>query len=57
MYTGKQGGNKYADTLLEGCEWYPDNFEFFFIEGDRTWKVARIMALISGAAGITATVE
>lgn len=57
MYTGKDRGNKYADTLLEGCEWYSDSFEVSFIEGDKTWKVARIMALISGAASITAAVS
>jgi hypothetical protein len=57
MYTGKEPENKYEETLFDGCEWYSDAFEFNFIEGDRTWKVARIMALISGAASITATVE
>ena len=57
MYTGNEGDNKYADTIWEGCEWYSDSFELAFIKGDRTWKVARIMALISGAAGITATVS
>lgn len=55
MRTGKESGNKYEQALLQGCEWYSDSFEFNFIEGDRTWKVARIMALISGAASITAT--
>lgn len=58
MYTGvEDGGNQYANKVLDGCEWYPANFEFNFIEGDRTWKVARIMALISGAASMTATVS
>lgn len=58
MYTGvEDGGNQYANKVLDGCEWYPSNFEFNFIEGDRTWKVARIMALISGAASMTATVS
>ena len=57
VYTGIQGGNNYAATIFEGCELYPSEFENIFIEGDRTWKVARIMALISGAASIIATVE
>jgi hypothetical protein len=57
MNTGYESDNQYEQNLLEGCEWYSDEFEYSFIEGDRTWKVARIMALIAGAAGITATVE
>lgn len=57
MHTGKEGEGTYKDALFEGCEWYSDAFEFNFIEGDRTWRVARIMALISGAASITAAVS
>ena len=58
MYTGvEEGGNIFTDKILDGCEWYPSNFEYDFVQGDRTWKVARIMALISGAAGMTATVS
>ena len=58
IHTGTEnGGNKYTNQILDGCEWYPSNFEFNFVEGDRTWKVARIMALISGAASMTATVS
>lgn len=56
LYTGNDDGAiPYADQILDGCEWYPSDFAFNFIEGDRTWKVARIMALISGAASMTAT--
>jgi hypothetical protein len=57
MYTGYESDNKFEQNLLQGCSWYTDSFDYSFIDGDRTWKVARIMALISGAAGITATVE
>ena len=57
MYTGYESDNKHQRNLLQGCEWYSDEFEYSFVEGDRTWKVARIMALIAGAAGITATVK
>lgn len=37
-------------TFHEGCDWYSDIFESSFIENDRTWNVARIMALVSGLA-------
>jgi hypothetical protein len=37
-------------TFHEGCDWYSDLFEDNFIAKDRTWNVARIMALVSGIA-------
>jgi hypothetical protein len=37
-------------TFHEGCDWYSDIFEVNFIAKDRTWNVARIMALVSGIA-------
>mmetsp|Transcript_35024 Transcript_35024/g.72932 ORF Transcript_35024/g.72932 Transcript_35024/m.72932 type:complete len:472 (-) Transcript_35024:1193-2608(-) len=44
-----------ADTVHENCYWYSDAMEDNFIESDRTWKVARIMALISaGGSGLSA---
>lgn len=36
------------NTFHQGCDWYSDLFEESFIQNDRTWKVARIMALVSG---------
>ena len=35
-----------------GCEWYKEGFETVFIEKDRTWKVARIMAMVAGGASV-----
>ena len=32
------------------CEWYHEGFDTVFIEKDRTWKVARIMAMVAGGA-------
>lgn len=32
------------------CQLYQDGFDDVFIEKDRTWKVARIMALVAGGA-------
>lgn len=32
------------------CAWYQDGFDEVFIENDRTWKVARIMAMVAGLA-------
>jgi len=39
---------------MEGCRQYPEDFEGVFIEGDRTWQVARIMSFISGGSSIIA---
>jgi hypothetical protein len=49
--------NKYLNTLFDGCRPYQGQFDNDFIQDDRTWKVARIMALIAGSAGIVATVR
>jgi len=59
VYTGNKNDeeNRFYNNILDGCEWYSDSFESCFIETDRTWKVARIMAYISAAASITATVS
>jgi len=48
--------NKYRAAILDGCERYEYDFNEAFINEDRTWKVARIMAYISGGASMVATV-
>ena len=55
--SGEPETNKYREALLDGCRWYDDDFDDSFIDGDRTWKVARVMAYISGGASIVATVS
>lgn len=47
----------YIDTFHAGCAPYSDSFSEFFINGDRTWGVSRIMAYISFGAGLVATVR
>ena len=47
----------YIDTFHAGCSPYSGSFSEFFINGDRTWAVSRIMAYISFGAGLVATVR
>jgi hypothetical protein len=44
--------NKYKEIFHNGCTWYTDDFDESFISKDRTWKVARVMALISISGSI-----
>jgi hypothetical protein len=46
--------NKYLKTFHESCVWYTDQFKEELIQEDRTWKVARIMALIAASASLLA---
>jgi hypothetical protein len=55
--SGAPETNKYREALLDGCQWYDDDFNEAFIDEDRTWKVARIMAYISGYSSMVATVS
>lgn len=48
--------NRYKEMIHSGCQNYADDFNEYFIKGDRTWSVAKIMAYISGSAGILGTV-
>eukprot|EP00527_Entomoneis_sp_CCMP2396_P009272 CAMPEP_0198138322 /NCGR_PEP_ID=MMETSP1443-20131203/1725_1 /TAXON_ID=186043 /ORGANISM="Entomoneis sp., Strain CCMP2396" /LENGTH=439 /DNA_ID=CAMNT_0043800041 /DNA_START=318 /DNA_END=1634 /DNA_ORIENTATION=+ len=54
------GGNKFDPALLDKvhdeCNWYPDAFENNYIDNDRTWKVARIMALISAGGSLLSAI-
>lgn len=47
----------YAQKFHAGCRPYGDTFSEYFIEGDRTWGVSRIMAYIAAGAGLVATVS
>lgn len=38
----------------DGCVPYSESFQEIFIEKDRTWRVARIMAIVAAAAGCLA---
>jgi hypothetical protein len=55
--SGEPEINKYREALVDGCRWYEDDFNEAFIDDDRTWKVTRIMAYISGCASIVAMVS
>lgn len=54
--SGLEETNKYREVLVEGCRPYKDDFNSYFIDGDRTWEVARIMAIVSGISATVATV-
>jgi hypothetical protein len=43
-------------SLYANCQWYSADFSSQFIESDRTWKVARIMAMISGIGSLCACI-
>ena len=47
----------YIDTFHAGCAPYSGSFSEYFINGDRTWGVSRIMAFIAFGAGLLATVR
>lgn len=55
--SGDVSSSGYQEKVFPGCQWYAGDFEAEFIEGDRTWKVARVMAYISGVGGVMATVR
>jgi hypothetical protein len=48
---------KYQELFINGCRTYESEFSSIFINDDRTWKVARVMTYISGAASIFGTVR
>jgi hypothetical protein len=55
--SGEPVTDKYREAFLNGCRLYPDRFSDIFIDGDRTWKVARMMAYVSGIASLVGTVS
>lgn len=48
--------NKYRDGFHTGCKRYSDEFESTYIDADRTFKIARVMGMISCASSIFAMV-
>jgi hypothetical protein len=55
--SGIPHGDKLYDAFAEGCRPYEEGFTDDFIGDDRTWKVARIMGLISACSSIVAAVR
>jgi len=45
----------YVETFHAGCKRYDETFSEYFIDGDRTWGLSRIMAFIAAGAGLVAT--
>lgn len=45
-----------VDAFHGGCKLYSDLFQQDFIASDRTWRVARIMAIIAASAGLASTI-
>jgi hypothetical protein len=54
-YSGRMN-HRYREMFHEGCVWYDAAFEESIIARDRTWRVGRIIALIAGAASLSALV-
>ena len=48
--------NKYRAAFIDGCRSYTDEFSAEFVENDRTWRVAQIMAYVAAGGGVVATV-
>ena len=55
--SGEPDANKYRAAFVDGCRSYTEDFTTEFIDDDRTWKVAQIMAYVSAGASILATVS
>lgn len=55
--SGSDSDPWYIDTFHAGCAPYSGSFSEYFINGDRTWGVSRIMAYIAFGAGLVATVR
>lgn len=43
--------------VLPGCTAYSNEFKEYFVQGDRAWAAAKIMAMSSGIASLTAIVS
>eukprot|EP00545_Synedropsis_sp_CCMP1620_P005323 CAMPEP_0119022060 /NCGR_PEP_ID=MMETSP1176-20130426/27224_1 /TAXON_ID=265551 /ORGANISM="Synedropsis recta cf, Strain CCMP1620" /LENGTH=445 /DNA_ID=CAMNT_0006976801 /DNA_START=37 /DNA_END=1374 /DNA_ORIENTATION=+ len=55
QFQADEASNVWGEILVEGCNRYSDEFHEQFIDGDRTWEVAQVVAYISGISGIIAT--
>eukprot|EP00535_Pseudo-nitzschia_heimii_P002801 CAMPEP_0197184988 /NCGR_PEP_ID=MMETSP1423-20130617/11012_1 /TAXON_ID=476441 /ORGANISM="Pseudo-nitzschia heimii, Strain UNC1101" /LENGTH=361 /DNA_ID=CAMNT_0042635947 /DNA_START=401 /DNA_END=1486 /DNA_ORIENTATION=- len=55
--SGEEDTNKYYATFVDGCRPYTEEFVDDFVKDDRTWRVAQIMAYVSGGSSIIATIS
>lgn len=55
--SGEEDTNKYYAAFVNGCRSYTDEFVDEFVQDDRTWRVAQIMAYVSAGGSILATVS
>jgi hypothetical protein len=55
--SGDVDASSYSISYLDGCRHYSDEFQQSFIDGDRTWRVARIMAYVACGASVLTTVS
>lgn len=55
--SGEEDTNKYYATFVDGCRSYTEELVDEFVEDDRTWRVAQIMAYVSGIGSILATIS
>lgn len=55
--SGEEDTNKYYAAFLNGCRPYTEEFIEDFVQNDRTWKVAQVMAYVSAGGGIVSTVR
>ena len=55
--SGEEDTNKYYAAFVDGCRPFSEEFVDDFVEDDRTWRVAQIMAYVSGGSSIIATVR
>ena len=46
--------NIYSKVFHNGCVWYTDSFQDTMIDRDRTWRVARVMAMIAVSSSLLA---
>ena len=55
--SGEEDTNKYYATFLDGCRPYTEEFLDEFVDDDRTWRVAQIMAYVAAGGSLLATVR
>jgi len=51
----EEDANKYYAAFLNGCRSYTEEFADDFVDNDRTWRVAQIMAYVAAGGGIIAS--
>lgn len=55
--SGEVDTNKYRAAFVDGCRAYTEEFADEFVGGDRTWRVAQIMAYVAAGGSVLATVS